>query len=266
MSTARFAALAFLCSVVTLHSLSFSQCGVPAPTRDPRSLAVLNQMAAVTGWTVTNLPADAVATGIVTPAGKDNMLSVTLKIKGQGQLRTDIQETASSTIINNGQGAVITPNGTRFLPNVSAQGIRPFTMPAFSDVGGAASDANVSVAFVGKDVVNGQSTQEIQITRPVDPCSPLAAEFAILYPITVWVDASSGLPVQIQYAQTAADNQNASSSRIRQFSNYKIVNGIAVAFTQVEIGNGQTSATWQLNDVNFNVGLSDDDFALPKEQ
>src|SRR5712691_3039727 len=100
MSIARFAALVFLVSVVTLHSFSFGQCGAPAPTRDPQGLAVLNQMAAATGWTATNLPADAVATGTVTTPGKDNALNVTLKIKGRSQLRTDIQETTSTTIIN----------------------------------------------------------------------------------------------------------------------------------------------------------------------
>jgi outer membrane lipoprotein-sorting protein len=265
MITARFAGLVFLVSVVTLHSFSFGQCGTPVPTRDPEGLAVLDQMAAATGWTATNLPADAVATGTVTTPGKDNVLSIILKIKGQGQLRTDIQETASTVIINNGQGAVITPFGTRFLPDVSALAVRPFTMPAFSDVGVAANDPNVSIAYVGKDTVNGQSTKEIQVARQVDPCSPLAA-FSKIFPITVWVDASSGLPVQIQYAQTAADNQNASSSRIRQFSNYKVLNGIAVAFTQVEVIDGQTSATWQVNDVRFNVGLTDGEFALPNEQ
>jgi outer membrane lipoprotein-sorting protein len=261
-----FAAPVLLLSVVTLHGLSFGQCGAPPPTRDPQGLAVLNQMAAATGWSGMNLPADAVATGTVTTAGKDTAMNVTLKIKGLSQLRTEVQETASTTIINNGHGAVMTANNTRFLPDISAQAVRPFTLPAFSDVGLAATDGNVSVVYRGKDIVNGQSTQEIQITRQVDPCLPLAAAFSIILPITVWVDASNGLPVQIQYAQTAADNQNASSSRVRQFSNYKIVDGIVVAFTQVEVIKGQASTTWQLNDVKFNVGLTDGDFALPDEQ
>jgi len=266
MKTAKSAALAFVFSVVTLHSVAFGQCGTPAPTRDPQGVVVLNQMAAATGWSAPNLPTDAIAKGTVTTAGKDNTLNVTVKIKGPGLLRTDIQETSSSTIVNNGQGAVITPDSARFLPDVSALAIRAFTLPVFSDVGVAATDGNLSVAYLGKHIVNGQDTQKIQIARQFDPCSPLAAAYSIISPITVWVDASSALPVQIQYTQTAADNQNASSSRIRQFSNYKAVNGIAVAFTQVEVMNGQTSATWQLNDVQFNAGLTDGDFALPKGQ
>ena len=139
-------------------------------------------------------------------------------------------------------------------------------VPVFSNLPRAASAQNISVLSFGTESINGTSCNKVQITSVVPGNDPISTILASTASITIWLDAATGLPVQLQYTRLASDNPTAAISRIRQFANYQQVDGMQVAFTQREFVNGQLLYTIQLSAVNFNVGLTDADFALPNGQ
>src|SRR5205823_14115471 len=95
-SRCRSVAVIFL-SIATasylLPSELFGAGQTSSGTKDPAALAALTQMVAATGWNPLNLPADAVVTGTVTPAGQ-SASNVTLKMKGLSEFRVDSQTAA----------------------------------------------------------------------------------------------------------------------------------------------------------------------------
>jgi outer membrane lipoprotein-sorting protein len=235
-----------------------------APRRDPAALAALAQMAATTGWNPLNLPTDAVVSGTLTLASGSN-LTVTYKMRGLGQYRSDVQNGTSltSTVVSNGQMAITFPDGTsRYLGLQDVVSTWPVTVPVFSRLADAAALQDLSVSYLGLETVDSSPCNKIQISTNIQPVDPVTVIESATASITVWLDAASGVPVQLQYTRLASDGSTASVSRTRKFSNYQPVNGMLVAFTQQEFGNGQPLYTVQLSAANFNVGLTDADFAL----
>ncbi len=263
----------FVLSIATILLLSseelFSGTQTSTATKDPAALAALAQMVAATGWNPLNLPADAVVTGSVTRSSDQVTSAVTLKIKGLGEFREDVQNSAgvTTTVVNNGLAAQLLPDGTsRVLALQDAVSIWPVDVPIFSNLPLAASAQNFSVASLGTEMVSGALSNKIQISAQIQPVDPITDVTSRTASIIVWLDATTALPVQLQYTRLASDNPTASSLHIRQFSNYQQVSGMLVAFTQQEFMNGRLLYAFQFSAVNFNVGLTDADFALPNAQ
>jgi hypothetical protein len=125
------------------------------------------------------------------------------------------------------------------------------------------SDPSVSLHFAGTETVDGQSTQRIEIVPQVvlgDPISPLRCRARRM---TVWVATATGLPVQLAYARIADNNPNGVAMHVRQFSDWRTVSGIGIPFHQEDFFKEQHLYSLQLDSVNFNVGFSDTDFAVP---
>lgn len=237
-----------------------------APQKDPQALAVLLQVAAVTGWNSLNLPRDAVATGrgIRYKAGAPETVELSLKARGPYQYRAEIQTGATvvSTVVNGLDAATFGPNGSRFISPESAVSIRPWALPFFTDIT-ALGDPAVTLRYLGPEELEGITTHKVEIARQFGSSEPLAGSRARAGKFMVWVSTSTGLPVQIGYPLMASDHPKASITAIRRFSDYRSVLGIAVPFQQEELVQGTPRYSLQLTNVSFNVGLSDSDFQLP---
>jgi hypothetical protein len=235
------------------------------PPQSNSALVAFAQMLAATGWNPQRLPSDAVATGTITRYHGDmqDTVTYTLKVKGFDEMRVELQGAATSTTIVNGyQAAATTSNGTIAIPSHSAFSMRAMELPFFTSLMNSA-DPTVSIQSAGTESVNGQSTQRIEIAPqsvPGDPLSPLRCRARRM---TVWISTATGLPVQIAYARIAVNNPTVVAAHIRQFSDWRVVNGMAVPFHQEDFLGSQHLYSLQFNSVNFNVALSDSDFALP---
>jgi outer membrane lipoprotein-sorting protein len=224
-------------------------------------------MAAATGWNSLTLPADVVATGTVTryQGGASSSLTFTTKAKGVGRTRTELQNGATVSILNGDTGASVSSSSTQFIPRYAAVSMRPLTFPFYSDLV-AAADPNVNLNYRGTETVGGQLAHRIEIVRQPGAGDALADARQRAGRLTVWVSASSWLPLQVEYVRIATDNPTATRSAIRTFADYRVVNGLAVPFLQEEFFNGQRLYTVQLTEIRFNVGLSDSEFTLPTAQ
>ncbi len=258
-----------LLAFLVLSASAFTSAQQPPP-RDPQALVVLGQMAAATGWNGLSVPRDAVATGGVTRyRGTDqDTVSVTLKAKSCRVHRTDVQDsTGTRSTIVNGEGAVVVAaSGTTFIPPHSAVSMQGIALPFFCDLA-AFGDTTVSLHYSGTENVAGQPAHRVEISRQsLTEGSPTGAKHRANR-LIVWISAASALPVQIASTTIAIDNPSAVTTTVRVLSDYRAVGGVAVPFRQqVQQANGQVLYTLQLTSINFNVGLSDVEFALPAAQ
>ncbi len=245
------------------------QTAQPMPQRDPQAVAVLSQMIAATGWNPAGLPQDAVASGTVTRYRADSQDTVpfALKIRRPGQGRIELQDPASptTTIINGPEAAVTNPTSTRAIPFRAALSMQPMTLPFFSKLL-SFGDSSVDLRFAGTEPVNSQLAYRVEMAQQVSLTGPLASAQSIASRMTIWIATQSGLPLQIEYHRVATDNPSAIVKRTSQFSDYRIVGGLAVPFHQEEFARGNRLYSLQLASVRFNVGLTDGEFVLPTVQ
>jgi hypothetical protein len=240
----------------------------PPLQRDPQAMAVLAQMAAATGWRASSVPADVVATGTVTRFQGDAEQTVpfTVKQRGASQQRLQFQEPDGlvTTVVNGLAASVLPAQGRpRRLPAQSALSMESRFFPFFSDIL-KLLDADVSVVDLGSGTIEGVPCHGVQIARHPAGKDSLSHIRELASPLKVWISQSTFLPVQIEYVRLAVDNQHVVMHFSRAFSDYRVVNGIAVAFQQVERFEGQLMYRFQLTNVQLNAGLTDVDFDTDK--
>jgi outer membrane lipoprotein-sorting protein len=253
--------------LLPLFAATGSATGAPAD-KDERAVAVLQQMAAATGWSGLNIPRDALATGIVTPLSGATSETTSLTVKARGARRSRFEAQASgglrTTIINQGRGAVMRPEGTYFIPSYAAASLRPLLFPFFSDLT-AADDPQVALAYLGTETVQGELAHVVEIMRESPGAAPSANPRRRPTRLVVWVSTVTSLPLQIEHNRVATDNPSAVRARRTLLSDYRAVGGLAMPFHHEESAGGQPLHTLQLTQVQFNLGLPDSDFELPPE-
>lgn len=262
MATRRNAFLVFIFLIV----LSIPAPAQEQPRRDPQAVAVLTQMTIATGWGRAGTVNDLTATGNVARYFEDRQDSVqiTFKVRGAQRYRTEVNDggTLTTTIVNGLRAATISSKATKFLPAQTAISMKPVAFPFLLDLT-AAGDASVSVRYSGTEEVQGQVVHRVEIYREPDSNDPTAFIRKNAAAVTVWVSATTWLPVQIQYFRIAETNPSATLARLRRFSDYRMVGGLAVPFLQEEFVEKRLLYTLRLDQVRLNVGLSDSEFTLP---
>lgn len=268
----RIKALSFAASLLLVSN---SSAGIPqtatttasAPQLDPQALSVLAQMTSATGWSNASLPQDATATGAITSYSSSSPITVNAvyKSKGPRLFRADVQQSTGTvtTVLNGDSAGTLAPSGQQALPGHVALGMRPFVFPFFC---GLLSSTSTVAQYQGIETVDGQSGYRISVSSLPSGTDPMSVMRAQASHVTVWVAVPTGLPIQMEYARPSLDNSTASRLIRRKFSNYRIVNGLAVPFHQEEFANNQLLSALDLSSVAFNVGLSDADFTVPIPQ
>jgi hypothetical protein len=251
--------------IFTFPNLQASPQSAQAAQRDPQALAVLSKMLSVSGWSVSNLPKDAVASGTVTRYHGDTQdaVGVTLKFKGPSEARVEVMDAAFpiTTIINGEQASISNSGGARSIPVHSALSTPPVAMLFLSRLL-KISDPNLSISFTGTETIGGQAASRIQIDRTPPPGDSFADVRRSADHLTVWISTATFLPIQVQYPRISTGNPTAMFLATRAYSDYRTISGIAVPFHQDEYVGNQRISSLQLDTVSFNTGLSDTEFAI----
>ena len=259
----RFIPTLVLCGCATA---ALAQTAAPVTvTKDSQAVKLMTQMIIATGWSTASLPSDAVLSGTITHyEPTETTLSLKMETTGPSQLRLEINDGNSpkTTIVNSGEGAVIRPNSTHSLPTHSALAMRPIHLPFFSGLS-AWSDPAISVAYKNVETVNGQQAYRISLTRPNITADAMGTLLARASWMDVWISQQSMLPVQISYEQIGTANPNARFVEVAQFSDFRNVGGLLVPFHQEIYLGSRHLFSLQVSTVQFNVGVSATDFALP---
>jgi hypothetical protein len=238
-------------------------------SRDAQALATLSQVvAAHGGMAAINGIQDFEATGEITYylAGAEVKGNATVRGRGLDQFRLDaaLPEGTRSWAIDGLQGQLKEVDGTiTVIPPHNIVTLGSLTLPV-GRVMNAVSDSTTAVSGLGSASEKGRSLENVGVRRSfgwkADPYNILskvsAAEFSI--------DPATFLITSIKDNTHPKETLLVDVQRVISFSDYRNVNGIQVPFAIEQTVNGQRVFTLTLNNISFNVGVSNADFHLDK--
>jgi hypothetical protein len=245
---ARFAAVLSLALLLTSFASAQS---------NPLAIQYAQQaIAALTGGTSVT---DVTVTGTVTwTSGSDNETgTVTLYGKGQYESRIDLVLTGGnrSEIVNgtNAPQAEWTDSSgnTHLYAAQNCVTDAVWFFPVFSSLA-FGGNSNQVLTYVGLETLNGVSVQHLN-----------SVWYGLaLTSMDFYLDATTFLPVQINF--NAHPDSDAGTNIPVQvlFSNYQTVNGLQLPYTIQKTFNGTVLLSAQLTNVSVNSGLSDSLFTI----
>lgn len=253
--------LCLICSLIPASAQSTAQVS----RRDPQALAILTQTIVVSGGVdLLRSIQDVTETGTVTYNTDDAATgTVTIKSRGQTQFRMDADLSGSrrKTVVSGDYGALQDAEGQfRPIHTQSSADLENLTLPYLSLIE-AIQDSSTTIIYVGLESHNGASVYDIRIERkyppkkdPTGTRGPREAHDIYINPQSFRVSSISD---EIHFSLTRDDGV----PHEVLYSNYQTENGIAMPLTIVETTYGVTGVKIQLNQVTFNSGLNDSDFA-----
>jgi hypothetical protein len=224
---------------------------------DPQALAFAQQ--AITALTGGAAVVDATLSGNVTRTVGSNNSSGTANFYAKGQYvsRVDLLLNTGnrSDIFNDTLG----PQGEWIDSNGNANPYSPFNcmtdaawfFPALSSLAFTANIAQ-TITYIGQETVNGESVQHLQSVWSSGPAST----------IDFYLDASTMLPVQINFNSHPDNDATTNIPYQITFSNYQAVNGSQIPYHIQEYFNGSLLLDFTVTNAALNTGLSDSLFAL----
>jgi hypothetical protein len=257
-----------LCAA-TFNSFS-QQTGAPTPQtvqRDPQALTILTQVLNnAGGGTALAAIQDFTGAGSITYywAGEEVQGTVTVKGRGIGQFRLDatLPMGARSFVTNNGAGSMIEVDGrTMLIPSNQAVNIGSSIIFPLGQLLVAQKDISWSVSYLGIVTHDGSQVHEIRLQKiSTDNNNPYSSK-SKLTKTDFFIDPNTFLILSVQDKAYRKDGEPGDIIHEMQFSSYETSNGILVPFSITELIGGQQTAKIQLNQITFNSGLTDADFA-----
>jgi len=239
-------------------------------TKDAQAVAVAAKAFAAMGGTQALLSyQDSQATGTLTvyPQGSTPVnYPITIKTKTTQLTRVEVQESKGTNIriLNTGQAAIQRPDGTviqLLMNNTFAERVR--YIPLLSILA-EYSDSDIQLLYQGTSQVNGQSTDSIATSLVPTTDSNQAPIYASMTQASFYVDQSTSMVDKIQYNNFSENDPAASELVEVYFAKYQTINGMSVPYQITTYSDGVLESEVVLQSIDFNVGLPDSDFTLPK--
>jgi hypothetical protein len=227
--------------------------------RDPQAVAIATQAFNALGGSV---PADSRATGNYDriAGSSEDTGNIEILTRGYDQTSEKITNSGGTTqsVYSRGYASQKDQNGVaRFtLEKSLASDSAAFPLVVIAP---AVLDPNSTVQFIATESLNGTATNHIRVCL-----SSPDQNFADILPLgtkDVWVDTTSGLPVQISYQIVEGEGTPPIPATL-SYSNYQLIGGIKYPFEIQESRNGTPYMAISITSVAFNVGLTDQNFPL----
>jgi len=236
-----------------------------AAQRDMQAVSVLNQVIANAGGSAALVAIqDFTATGTITFnwAGED--VSGTVAIKGRGLRQFRMEATLSDGVrtwlLNNGQASKEADGTVTSVPYHTALNFESLTFP-FAHLLGALQDASVSISYVGLETIGDSQVHRIHLQKALSQADDLNGIRATLSRKDFLIDSTTNHIIAIQEMVHGKDRITEEHPHEVRFSNYQSIGSVSVPLSIMETNSGQRLFTIQINQIAFNTGLSDSDFA-----
>jgi len=209
----------------------------------------------------TSLPADSTATATVQMADGESA-TLTIKMRGTTQT-TEIFSSAAGTTEKtfSADAAAIKNSGTVTPVSMEMAGSSNSCIYPLPLLVEAMNNADYSLEWVGEETVNGTSAAHIKISNTFHS-SPNLHGVARFTTKDIWIDSTSHLPVRISYEEREASGAVAGVAVQLDFTSYQTVDGRKFPQSISRHYNGTDWGTLNIQQVQFNSGLTDSDFAI----
>lgn len=245
---------------------------MPAASKDPQAVSVLNQALNVMGGTAAiKAVSDYTATGNITyrmGQGQDVQGSVTVIGGPTGQVRMDSNlPSGTRSWAVDGLASTKAEDGTVWkTPTgpVPSSDAFPYRSPRFPNslafplrqLVTVLNSSAFNLSYKGLVQLDGRSVHDIQaqpvMPTQVDPRNPIVASRALDF----FIDAST---FELAMAQDLAAKGTVHQLR---YSDYRSAGGVLAPFAISEQMGRQATWTIQLSKINFNTGVQDSAFAI----
>jgi hypothetical protein len=119
---------------------------------------------------------------------------------------------------------------------------------------------DVELVPLGTKTINGDECVGVRVQRKYADTDTVGKIKALVAPVELWISKASGTLTRADYLRVAADNHYAALKEAAYFYDYRVVNGVAVAFRQEIFLDDNHIKTLQFTSVTFNAGASATDF------
>jgi hypothetical protein len=231
----------------------------PAVARDAQALAtVQSAIAAMGGAGAVAGIQDATVQGTIQDQPNDGSPTQNFSWMSSGtQFRSQITTSSGTRIYVSGNGSPVDQeNGVNTpVPSFVAQANLPYEVPALVLLN-ELNNPNYTISYVGTQTINGNPAIHIRTCDDTDFTSSLVT------PQEWYFDATSGLPVRVEYKLPQNTDAQHPLPLSIDFGNFKTVSGIFVPY-QLTMNEGPVVEIATVNSVALNSGLSSSTFAAP---
>lgn len=235
----------------------------PRAIKDPSSIALIQRALGVMGWQTAISQLDTLTTGTLVRG--TTRLPIVIKTKGTKMLRVEIQRGDGTNvyIVNNGHAQIQSPDGRlRQVALNNSFGQRVWHIPALSLLAEYA-DAQIDIGATTLD-----NSPALSIPVAVIPSSAdsqvQANSFRRLTKTTFLFNADL-LVSEIRYNQYDEKPPHDPVPARIVFSDYRRIGPLFIPFHDTSYQGDTLDYDLYLDSVQFNVGLTDADFALSQE-
>lgn len=233
----------------------------PPPVQDPQAIAAIQSAIAATGGIIAISAIQssvAQGTSVVSPDDGSGTRTLTWSHSGQ-DFRYENDGTSGSHVFVSNSGNPCDIEGNIVVPSAAhvARANLPFHIPGlvlFNEL----NNPNYTLTYVGATSLNGTSAVHIQTADNSDSVGQLVT------PQDWYFDATTGLPLSVQYRIPSAGNaQNWQPGSI-SFANFQTVNGVLVPF-QLTIQEGPPAPpiVATISSVAFNAAIASTQCVAP---
>ena len=256
-------------ALVLLISLAHAQTTTQsAAVKDATAVSLIQRSLTAMGCSQALTLQDSLATGtalVYMPDGTSQQLPIIKKSIGISLARTELQAEDGThiRILNTGAAAIIRPNGSaRRLVTNNTVAERVQHIPCLSYLA-EFQGSNIEIDYAGTDIVNGSTADIVALSYTFGADANTISYMQSITRTSFYIDRQSGTVSKIEYQSCAENNTNLVSTEQIVFSDYRLVSGVLVPFTQSSYSNGVLQAVVTFTSVTFNAGISLGDFTLP---
>lgn len=255
----------FILTIVFLASTAFAQ--TPTATSDAKAITLAtNSLAAMTGGTqVADITLKAKITSI---AGSDDETGTgTFYAKGNDKsllsISTDREHWSELRVSTNGVPSCKGKNADAAVVDFAEHNALTDAV-WFSPVLSALTDTSDPAyvfSYLGQEQKNGLTVEHLRVSHKVTGDLDKGTLFR-LSAMDFYLDASSLLPLAVDFKVHPNDNLNIDISEEILFANYQVVSGIQIPFHIARLLNGTVTLDAIVTSVLVNSGLPDAQFTL----
>jgi len=232
------------------------------PVRDPQAVALVQQSLTAMGGTAVGAILNAQVQGTLTPTASSDVPSGNFTwlddFSGASfEFRDEVDTTDAVRVEVSGHGSPAVQQGTTINPlrsHVTYTAL-PYHLPAVL-LSREMANGKYSIHMAGPVTVEARPALQVIINSDAGTLDKYLSE-------QHWdFDAASGLPLRIEYRLPNVYYSDQWVQAAVEFSNYKVVSGLAVPFQVTFFEDSKAVAAATISSVTFNVGTSSSQFDL----
>lgn len=242
-------------SVVVAIFLAGGQFLVGQQSAGPDPHPILQRASAAMGCSLIGTDTTIAVTGTITVKGTGALMKVSIESQGNNRWRSELDTPKEHkvTIVNRGKGQMQHADG-RVTPlaehNTSHE--RPTHIPCLTDL--ALPPGLIDATYLRAELASADTLDVIEVLRKDRPGIKKLAD---RMKITVWLSRNTGQLIRLQHANVAENDSNDVQIVEIDYSDYRVVDGLAVAFTQKMLVDGQLSFEFTVDSARLNTPAAD---------